>query len=117
MMDTVPSLVAHPDNLAFTEVGPVPPPDSVSGGENLILASTEQVTDPGAAPENFACLVLAATGYTTRSEDNRATRPTVTAKCLDLNIQDRSEWLAVECGGDRLRSPTLSLSTFMRRLL
>jgi len=44
--DALTPLVVQSRRLAFSFDGLVPPPDLVSGGENLIVAENEQVTDP-----------------------------------------------------------------------
>ena len=51
-------LVVHRERVAFTAEEPVPPPDFVSGGENDTLADTEQLTEPGAEPENLGSLAV-----------------------------------------------------------
>jgi len=38
--------VVHPDSRALNLVGLVPPPDVVSGGENLNIVENEHVTEP-----------------------------------------------------------------------
>src|SRR6202167_4437299 len=38
--------VVQPDNTVFSLDALVPPPDFVSGGENLIVAENEQLTEP-----------------------------------------------------------------------
>jgi hypothetical protein len=74
---TVLALVAHPDNCADTEDAPVPPPTSVSGGENEILADTEHRTDPGAATtECRSEEILAAAGFPPAKTPVAARSPT-----------------------------------------
>jgi len=40
------------DSLPFIVDELLPPPDSTSGGENVIVADNTQLSDPGGAPEN-----------------------------------------------------------------
>jgi hypothetical protein len=77
---TVLSVVLQPDRLPFTVDSLVPPPEFVSAGENDTLADTEQVTEPGAVPENLGGRgVWAATGEATANvttnADNMAANP------------------------------------------
>jgi len=67
------------ESVAVTFEGLVPPPESVSGGENETLADTAHETEPGAAPENFEGLcVLAATGDDTTTVATTPASMTVT---------------------------------------
>jgi hypothetical protein len=52
-------LDVQPDNQPFTVEGLVPPPASVSAGENGTLADREQLTEPGAAPAYLGTLAAA----------------------------------------------------------
>ncbi len=47
------SLAVQADSRALTVEGLVPPPARVSDGENVTLAETEQLTDPGATSAAF----------------------------------------------------------------
>jgi hypothetical protein len=52
-------LDVQPDNQPFTVEGLVPPPASVSAGENDTLADREQLTEPGANPAYLGTLAAA----------------------------------------------------------
>jgi hypothetical protein len=64
VMVTALLLGVQPDNVPFAVDGLVPPPESVSAGENDTLADREQLTESGAAPAYLGALAdLAAAGW------------------------------------------------------